>query len=148
MYVVFHYVTKHIEGWLKGLYYYYFTSVCPVPKAQVCVCQGGEANFLLIFPPTYRSTTYLPTFQPTYLPTYLPSDLPTYLLTDLPTYRSTTYLPTDLPTYLPTYLPTHLPTSSKSRSGSHLAFQYENRTGAHILRRVRFSRDFLKKSKY
>jgi hypothetical protein len=27
----------------------FLTSVCPVPKAQVCVCQGGEANFLLIF---------------------------------------------------------------------------------------------------
>ncbi len=30
-------------------------SVCPVPKAQVCVCQGGEANFLLIFPPSFLS---------------------------------------------------------------------------------------------
>jgi len=33
----------------------FFTSVCPVPKAQVCVCQGGEANFLLIFPPSFLS---------------------------------------------------------------------------------------------
>jgi len=32
-----------------------YTSVCPVPKAQVCVCQGGEANFLLIFPPSFLS---------------------------------------------------------------------------------------------
>jgi hypothetical protein len=40
------------------------TSVCPVPKAQVC-------------DPTYRPTylpTHLPTVpQPSYLPTYLPS---------------------------------------------------------------------------
>ncbi len=31
----------------------YYTSVCPVPKAQVC--EGGEANFLLIFPPSFLS---------------------------------------------------------------------------------------------
>jgi hypothetical protein len=49
------------------------TSVCPVPKAQVCVCQGGEANFLLIFPPSFLSL-FLYDF-PLHLPWYVLSSL-------------------------------------------------------------------------
>jgi hypothetical protein len=48
---------------------YRMTSVCPVPKAQVCVCQGGEANFLLIFPPSFLSL-FLYVF-PLHLPWYV-----------------------------------------------------------------------------
>ncbi len=48
---------------------YQITSVCPVPKAQVCVCQGGEANFLLIFPPSFLSL-FLYVF-PLHLPWYV-----------------------------------------------------------------------------
>ena len=59
--------------------------------------------------PTFRPSTYVPTYLPTfrrttYLPTYLPS---TYIPTYLPSVDLHTYLPTYLPsTYIPTYLPT------------------------------------------
>jgi len=47
--------------------HYYKTSVCPAPKAQVFV--GGEANFLLIFPPSFLSL-FLYVF-PLHLPWYV-----------------------------------------------------------------------------
>jgi hypothetical protein len=60
---------------------HWYTSVCPVPKAQVCVCQGGEANFLLIFPPAFLSL-FLDVF-PLHLPWYILSLEILYLVKNL-----------------------------------------------------------------